>query len=269
MFIISIPFMDLDQIYDSGQVFRWIKFRDGKYAIPYGDTCLEIEQQKERFIMNCPDEEFYNKWFDYFDLQTDYSYANFMIRTMCEEMKSLAIKASGIRILKQDIFETIVTFILVNEFGPEEAKELIGILAKKCGKRHIKSTRGCGKLKWYEFPTHQQILDKNLSDKFNNVKEFCRAIEKGELDIDSLDYLRPYEVEERLTICKGITKKCIKYICMYSLGFRYFFPLNKRISDVIEKEFDMTYDEFADIFYEYASYQSLIRLYLFYNGLGK
>ena len=45
MFIIEVPFMNLDQIYNSGQCFRWIKLRDGKYAIPYGDKVLKVEQQ--------------------------------------------------------------------------------------------------------------------------------------------------------------------------------------------------------------------------------
>ena len=77
MFIIEVPFMNLDQIYNSGQCFRWIKLRDGKYAIPYGDKVLKIEQQKQRFIMSCTDEEFYNIWYEYFDMGTDYMNVNY------------------------------------------------------------------------------------------------------------------------------------------------------------------------------------------------
>ena len=63
MFSMQIPFLDLDQVYNSGQVFRWIKFRDGKYAIPYGDSCVKVEQvhnvQGDRFLFSCDEKEFF------------------------------------------------------------------------------------------------------------------------------------------------------------------------------------------------------------------
>ena len=72
MFVIEVPYINLDQIYESGQVFSWIKLRDSKYVIPFGNQALKIEQQKERLIMSCTDEQFYDIWFYYFDMDTDY-----------------------------------------------------------------------------------------------------------------------------------------------------------------------------------------------------
>ena len=78
MFVIEVPYINLDQIYESGQVFSWIKLRDSKYVIPFGNQALKIEQQKERLIMNCTDEQFYNIWFYYFDMNTDYMTINYL-----------------------------------------------------------------------------------------------------------------------------------------------------------------------------------------------
>ena len=50
MFVIEVPYIDLDQIYNSGQIFTWIKLKDAKYVIPFKDKALKIEQAKERFI---------------------------------------------------------------------------------------------------------------------------------------------------------------------------------------------------------------------------
>ncbi|MDE7423570.1 MAG: 8-oxoguanine DNA glycosylase, N-terminal domain-containing protein, partial [Lachnospiraceae bacterium] len=183
MFIINIPFMDLDQIYNSGQIFRWIKFRDGKYAIPHGDKCLKVEQQKDRFIMNCTDEDFYNIWYEYFDMNTDYMSLNYKSRGIDEDFKSKAVRASGVRILKQDLFEIIVSFILATATNIPNIKRMIEQIAVKCGKRHKQSMRECGQVKWYEFPTPEMILDKQyrLDDSFGlkrkeNVIKFCKSI---------------------------------------------------------------------------------------------
>ena len=83
MFVIEIPYLNLDQIYDSGQAPRWIKLRESKYVIPYKDKALKIEQQRDRFdfnryrfIMSCSEDEFCNIWFNYFDVETDYMQLN-------------------------------------------------------------------------------------------------------------------------------------------------------------------------------------------------
>ena len=57
MFVIEAPYIDLDQIYNSGQIFTWIKLRDKKYVIPYRDNALKIEQVKNRLIMSCNEEQ--------------------------------------------------------------------------------------------------------------------------------------------------------------------------------------------------------------------
>ena len=66
--MINVPYLNLDQIYNSGQVFSWIKFRDQKYVIPFKDQALKVEQQKDRLIMNCNEEQFYDIWYKYFDM---------------------------------------------------------------------------------------------------------------------------------------------------------------------------------------------------------
>ena len=189
MFIIEVPFMNLDQIYNSGQCFRWIKLRDGKYAIPYGDKVLKVEQQKQRFIMSCTDEEFYNIWYEYFDMGTDYMNVNYKTRDISEEFRVMANRGSGIRILKQDLFEIIVSFMLATATNIPNIKRMIEQIAQKCGVPHKQSLRECGQLKWYEFPNEIQILEKQnkLADDFGlkrkeNVLKLCQDIVDGWLD---------------------------------------------------------------------------------------
>ena len=48
MFVIEVPYFNLDQIYNSGQAPRWIKLMESKYVIPHRDKALKIEQQRDR-----------------------------------------------------------------------------------------------------------------------------------------------------------------------------------------------------------------------------
>ena len=83
MFVIEVPFINLDHIYNSGQAPRWIKLKESHYIVPHGDKALKIQQQRDRFdfdryrlIMNCSEKDFYDIWFNYFDLKTDYLHLN-------------------------------------------------------------------------------------------------------------------------------------------------------------------------------------------------
>ena len=80
MFVIEVPYFNLDQIYASGQCPRWIKLKESKYVIPFRDKALKIEQQRDKYdwtryrlIMSCTEDDFYNVWFNYLDLAMEFT----------------------------------------------------------------------------------------------------------------------------------------------------------------------------------------------------
>lgn len=277
MFIMTIPFMNLDQLYLSGQVFRWIKFRDGKYAVLVGDSCLIIEQQKDRFVMSCTDEEFYDKWFTYFDLSTDYSVLNYRIRKFDEDFKAKAVRAQGVRILRQDLFEIVVSFMLATATNIPNIKRMIEQIATKCGKSHRQSARGCGSIKWYEFPTYQQILEKQkrLDNSFGlkrkeNVIALCKDIEAGWVDLSDLWNMSYNEAREYLMNIDGIGPKVADCICLYGLHMMESFPKDTHIKQIVKRDFGCdTYEAFRDWYLEdYKGCEGLIQQYMFYNEIN-
>ena len=279
MFIINIPFMNLDQIYNSGQVFRWMKFRDGKYAIPYNDSCLKIEQQKDRFIMNCSEEEFYNIWYVYFDMATDYMNLNYKSRSIDEDFKSKAVRASGVRILRQDLFEIIISFMLATATNISNIKRMINQIVMRCGKIHKQSMRECGIVKWYEFPTHEMILDKQkkLDDSFGlkrkeNIIQFCKDIDNGVIDLYDLYYMGYQEAREILMSVNGIGPKVADCICLYGLHMLEAFPVDTHINQILKRDFGCDdFEEFSDWYLEDEELQQsagLIQQYMFYNEIN-
>lgn len=274
--------MNLDQIYESGQCFRWIKFRDGKYAIPSGDSCLLVEQQFKgdvrRFIMNCKDEDFYNKWYEYFDLSTDYMNLNYMLRSIDEDFKFKVVRASGVRILKQDLFEIIVSFMLATATNIPNIKRMIEQIAMKCGKCHKQTIRDCGIMKWYEFPTYEMILEKQkrLDDSFGlkrkeNVLKFCKSLENGEIDLEDFKYMDYSTAKDILMSIEGIGPKVADCICLYGLHMLEAFPIDTHIKQILKRDFVCdSFEEFSDWYLDEGlqQYVGLIQQYMFYNEIN-
>lgn len=276
MFIIEIPYLNLDQVYNSGQVFRWIKYRDGKYAIPVNGAILKVEQVRQRFIMSCTDQEFYDFWYKYFDLETDYSQVNYDIKQTCKEMAPVATRCSGIHILQQDLFEVIVSFMLATATNIPNIKRMIELIATKCGTKHKSSMRENGQLTWYEFPKYYHILDRQnkLDDSFGlkrkeRVIQICRDIDDGWLDLELLKSMDYPTAREYLMSFEGIGPKVADCICLYGLHHMEAFPVDTHIEQILERDFDC---EDAESFKEWylekvKGYEGLVQQYLFYNEL--
>lgn len=181
MFVIDVPYINLDQIYNSGQAPRWIKLRDMKYVVTHKDRALKIEQVKERLIISCNEEDFFNIWFYYFDLGTDYLDVNGRIKKQNRKFKVSANRGSGIHILNQDSFEMYVFSKLIQYVGWEKAGTLMNQIAEKYGEKHQQTMREAGRVTWYEWPTPEILLEKlQKEDNLNKVKRFlmrlCDAI---------------------------------------------------------------------------------------------
>lgn len=276
MFVINVPYFDLDQIYNSGQIFSWIKFRDKKYVIPYRDQALKVEQQKDRLIMNCNEEQFYDIWYRYFDLQTDYGDINFKAKRIGDEMKICANRGSGVRIVRQDIFEMIITFCLATATNIPRIKSMVQSVREAYGIKHVQSMREVGKVVWYEFPTPYTILcnpdflDKcKLGYRKNVIIDICRDIAEGWLDLELLSEM-PYEdAKEYLMQFTGIGPKVSDCICLFGLHHLQAFPIDTHIDQILERDYNCDSEIFLDwCLGNLQSYAGVIQQYMFYNEIN-
>ena len=276
MFVIEVPYINLDQIYESGQVFSWIKLRDSKYVIPFGNQALKIEQQKERLIMSCTDEQFYNMWFYYFDMNTDYLAINYSVKRIDEYMKICANRGSGVRILRQDLFEMIITFALATATNIPRIKAMVESISKVCGIEHKQSMREAGRITWYEFPTPQSILENQ--DKLDQCKlgyrkdiiiGLCQDIVDGWLDLYELSQMSYEDAKEYLMQFNGIGPKVADCICLYGLHHTQAFPIDTHIEQILKREYDCDYETFAEWYLdELKGSEGIVQQYMFYNELN-
>lgn len=254
MFVIEVPYFNLDQIYNSGQVPRWIKLKESKYVVLHKSYSLKIEQQRDkydltkyRFIMSCSEEDFYNIWFDYFDLKTDYQEQNLKIKKLGGKFKVPANRGHGIHIIKQDAFEAYVYAKLIKYAGYKKAYAAMNHIAETCGIKHIQSMREAGKVTWYEWPTPEMILN-----KFDKLKKM------GKIN----SWLK--------NLCEDIAYNGYKLFSENDL-FKLFgmhdvsaFPIEE-VLEAIERNFKMSIDEFKNEYLDGVENKGLIYLYILHH----
>ena len=276
MFVIEVPCINLDQIYNSGQVFNWIKLRDSKYVIPFRNQALKIEQQKERLIMSCNDEQFYNIWYNYFDMGTDYFAINFSAKRIDDYMKICANRGSGVRILRQDLFEMIITFALATATNIPRIKAMVESINQVCGTEHKQSVKEGGRIIWYEFPSPNAILENQdeldkckLGYRKDIIVDLCQDIVDGWLDLQELSQMSYEDAKEYLMQFNGIGPKVADCICLYGLHHTQAFPVDTHIEQILKREYDCDCEVFTDWYLDnLRGSEGIIQQYMFYNELN-
>ena len=139
MIIKTLKNFNIRQIADSGQCFRMIPYGPddlrAAYRVISGGHFLIVEQSGEKVIFHCPDDEF-TYWEHYFDLGTDYNTYIRAVDPADEYLAKAADFGSGIRILNQDLWEMIITFIISQQKTIPAIRALVDALSKKYGSRH-------------------------------------------------------------------------------------------------------------------------------------
>lgn len=147
MITVELEHFSLDKICDSGQCFRMRKLGDGHFSMVAGDQYLEMYQKDGVVDFCCSQEEFICYWVLYFDLDTDYeAYMN--AANPRDKYLGAAIKAGdGIRILRQDLWEMIVTFLISQQNNIKRIRKCIETICRKYGERKKFICR-CGVLRF-------------------------------------------------------------------------------------------------------------------------
>lgn len=277
MYALGIPFCNLDQIYKSGQAFRWIRMNDGKYIIPWYDKAVKVTQQRDWISFDCSEEDFFNIWWNYFDIGTDYQELYFQMKNLDGENRIAANRAKGIHILSQPTFETIIACVLEANTSIERTREMMNGIAQCCGKKHKQAMKEAGQVIWYEFPTPEQIVKgqdwlttQECGYKKKTIIALCQDIIDGWLDLDELEIMDHDEAIEHLTQFEGIGPKVAESICLYALHLMESFPIDRHIEDSFEKQ-DMTKDEFFEWFVyddKIKANAGLLRQYLWYHEVN-
>lgn len=232
----NIKDFNIDNIFDCGQCFRWNKQNDGAYIGVANSRALKISQENDTVTLyDTSIEDFNNIWFKYFDFKTNYQEIK-QILSNDLVLKSAVEFGNGIRILNQELWECVVSFIISASNNIPRIKKIINTLCELYGDRinYMGET-------YYSFPTPEKIYSLGISgiapikagfrDKYIiSAAEFF-INDFNEAYFESLDY---NSAKKELMKISGIGNKVADCILLFALSKRNSFPVDVWIKRVIE-----------------------------------
>ena len=237
---------NLRQIADSGQCFRMVPCDPNRsqtaYRVISSGHFLIVEQTGDEVTFHCPNDEF-AFWEHYFDLKTDYDTYIRAIDPMDDYLSRAAAFGSGIRILNQDLWEMIVTFIISQQKTIPAIRALVEALSEKYGTRYNIPPTVSGY--YYAFPSPEELNRASLDDllalklgyRAKYIKRTCEDVCSGKLDLDRLMKLNYADSMEVLLSCYGIGVKVANCICLFGLHHIGAFPVDTWIKKILLREY--------------------------------
>jgi N-glycosylase/DNA lyase len=245
---------DLYQIANSGQCFRMNEVSSGIWEVAT-ELRLRVHQDdgKHGYIFECSSEEFQNIWFGYFDLGRDYGKIKSDIRAIGDPYLTAAVDyGHGIRVLRQDLWEIVVTFLISQQ---NNIPRIRGIIAKLC------EPYG------HRFPTpdllasytEDDFLSLGLGYRAKYLRNIVKAVLNGDLSLSHLRTLTSSDATGFLKRFDGIGDKVANCIVLFGLHRVDAFPIDVWIRRVINEQYGGNFDITL-----FPGYAGIVQQYMFF-----
>ena len=262
-------------IFECGQCFNFKKEEDGSYTAVHRDKIINLlEVDDGVLIRNVSYEEFMDTFYDYFDLGTDYTKIKNDL-AINDTLKTATDYGYGIRILNQDMFETVISFIISANNGIGRIKKAVRIISQRYGE-YLGQYMGED---YYSFPSPEVLaqvdpleLREYARVGFRDVRivEASKMVKDGYLDFESDQKLASKDLREKLMDMPGIGPKVADCVLLFTYHRRETFPVDVWIKRVMETLFighevpKKQVDDYSRKYFEdLAGYA---QQYLFYYG---
>ena len=221
----------LKDIFECGQCFRWEPKEDGSYIGIIKEGVLRVYQDGNTITFEGNLEgDFKEIVYNYFDLNTDYNIYKQKLSKVDKYMKESICYGDGIRILKQDLWETIISFIISANNNIPRIKKIIGSISKKYGKKVEFEGQD-----YFLFPTVEELSKatveelRSLGTGFRDIRIFntTRMIKSKKVDLDYIKSLDDSsKIEEELLKLDGVGPKVADCIMLFALKREDVFPID-------------------------------------------
>ena len=264
----SIPDFDLDQIARSGQCFRFRPLGEQQYALVAGGRYVEIRQQGQTVWFDCLEDEFEAVWRPYFDLDADYGRYKNAVAKRDRYLQSAVAAGSGLRILRQELWETIVCFIISQQNNINRitkcVENLCLLLGEICYNRSEQVYNAFPTAERLAACTADDLAPVRLGYRAKYILAAARQVATGEVDLDAVRRMDYAHAKAELMRLTGVGVKVAECICLFALHHIDAFPIDTHIRQMLDehypKGFPMKrYKGFAGIMQQYAFYFELVK----------
>lgn len=219
---------------DCGQAFRFRETEKGHFHGVAFNKILDIKETETGYVFeNVTKDDFENIWRPYFDLDRDYA-------KICDSFDDdYLIKAKeefyGIRILKQEPWEALCSFIISQNNNIPRIKGIIERLCENFGEKIGEND--------YTFPSYEVLCDKLVEDlsplragfRSKYIIDAAQKVKSGEVDLYNLKDMPIEEAREELIKIKGVGAKVAECTLLYGVGMIDAFPVDVWVKKIMEE----------------------------------
>ncbi|MBE6992205.1 MAG: DNA-3-methyladenine glycosylase 2 [Ruminococcaceae bacterium] len=257
---------DLDKIFNCGQCFRWSKDSDGSYIGAANGHAARVSKNGNIITVSgtgMPDE---NHWREYFDMDVVYSEIRKSVSN-CEYMQEASDFGAGIRILKQDKWEALCSFIFSQ---CNNITRITNIIEKFCTLygRPIAFENGVV----YDFPKPETVAGLTSEDlaplksgyRAPYVIAAAKEIAEGRMDLEKVSRLPTDEALAELKKLPGVGNKVANCVLLFGLGKREAFPIDVWMKRALQENFPPDFDPAV-----FGQHGGIAQQYIFYYARSK
>ena len=245
---------DLATTLDSGQAFRW-QFQDGSWTGVIGQRQVRLTQMSDGIRAKTASPVADWQWLrDY--LQTDVDLAA-ILKTFPDDapMRAAVAACRGLRVLRQDPWECLASFILSSTKQIVQIRQIVARLCERFGEpiaqpaihwerrrlagsqRHddpVHLPAGRRRSQAYSFPTPQRLAAATESElrsckmgfRAPHLLAAARRIADGKFDLERLRHLPLAEARAELMTLRGVGGKIADCVLLFAYGFDGAFPVD-------------------------------------------
>lgn len=274
--VLNTKCFNLKYTLECGQCFRWNKINDNEYVGVIKDRVIKITQVNDKLIVkssNYDNLESIVK--EYFDLNTDYEVVEKRISKIDENVKKAVKNTTGIRILNQNFFETLMSYIISANNNIPRISKSVNLISEKYGNKIIFENNY-----YYLFPTADKLKNVTEEDfkkcgvgfRARYLKHAVEDILNNKIDIEKIFDTDTLKLREKLLTIMGVGPKVADCILLFSCKKKEVFPIDVWVERVMTNLYFKEYGramkkreilEYADN--NFGKDAGIVQQHLFYN----
>lgn len=252
---------DLVSIFECGQCFRWNADESGVYTGVAMGRAVHIRKDGGDVLLRCGTEDFESIWREYFDLDLDYATIR---RRLCidEYMSRAARFGAGLRILRQDKWEALCSFIISQCNNIPRIKSIVEKLCELFGDEISYE----GRL-FHAFPSAQRIAALTVEDlaplrsgyRAAYIISAAKSVASGETDLDALALGTPESALAALKTLNGVGDKVASCAVLFGLHMLDAFPIDTWMKKAIAENYGKGFSPSV-----FSPYAGIAQQYMFF-----
>ncbi|MGL4791697.1 MAG: DNA-3-methyladenine glycosylase family protein [Anaerotignaceae bacterium] len=219
----------LSQTLECGQCFNFTKLGEEDYVVTSFNKALRVYEDNEAIIFqNTTEIEFKELWQDYFDLNRDYTIIKKLLKEKDNTLKAALEFAPGIRIINQDFFQCLISFIISQNNRIPMIKKVVRNLSQKYGE-YVGTFDG---EEYFSFPTPkslygisgEELMECKTGFRGKYIADAVTKYVEGDLDYNNFSNLSTAEIRQELMKISGVGPKVADCVMLFSLKRSDAFP---------------------------------------------